>query len=102
VKKARVDAAWSIRVRAHAADRYYRLRVIDDAPIELLGFDEERGVILARRAGDPSFLWVQDLEDAYQAAGSVGGVDVVVSRRVLEELRAAGFSPLELQGLRVI
>ena len=31
-----------------------------------------------------------------------GGVDIVVSRRVHDELRAAGVSPLELQGLRVI
>lgn len=74
----------------------------EDAPIELLGFDTDRDVILARRVGEPSFVWVQDLEDAYQAAGFRGGVDVVVSRRVLDELRAAGMSPLELQGLKVI
>jgi hypothetical protein len=76
--------------------------VNDDAPIELLGLDAERDVILARRAGEPSFVWVQDLEDAYQAAGSRGGVDIVVSRRVYDELRAAGVSPLELHGLRVV
>lgn len=76
--------------------------VNDETPIELLGLDDERDLILARRAGEPSFVWVQDLEDAYQAAAERGGVDIVVSRRVYDELRAAGVSPLELQGLRVV
>ena len=42
----------------------------DDVPIELIGFHPETHVILARRAGEPSFIWVQDIEDAYQAAGA--------------------------------
>ncbi len=47
--------------------------VSDGAPIELLGLDAEREVILARRAGEPSFVWVQDLADAHQAAALRGG-----------------------------
>lgn len=72
-----------------------------EAPIELLGFDPERNVILARRDGEPDFLWVQDLEDAYQAAASRGGVDIVVTRQVRDELLELGHSPLEVQGLRI-
>ena len=73
-----------------------------DAPIELIGFDPETHVILARRAGDPSFVWVQDIADAYQAAGSLGGVDVVTSAQFRDELRGEGVSPLELQGLWIV
>lgn len=40
-----------------------------DEPIELLAYDAERGVIRARREGEPSFVWVQSLADAFQAAG---------------------------------
>jgi hypothetical protein len=76
--------------------------VADDAPIELYRFHPEQDVILARRSGEPSFVWVQDLGDAYQAAGSRGGVDVVVTRAFREELLARGHSPLEVQGLRII
>jgi hypothetical protein len=76
--------------------------VTDEAPIELYGFHPELDVILARRAGEPSFVWVQDLGDAYQAAASRGGVDVVVTRQFRDDLLAAGESPLMVQGLRVI
>jgi hypothetical protein len=73
------------------------------APIELYGFHPEYdGVILARRSGEPSFRWVQDLGDAYQAAASRGGVDLVVTREFRDELLAHGASPLEVQGLRII
>jgi hypothetical protein len=72
------------------------------APIELYGFHPEFDVILARREGEPSFVWVQDLEDAFQAAGSRGGVDVVITREFREELLTQGHSPLEVQGLRII
>lgn len=74
----------------------------DDAPIELYGFHAECDVILARRIGEPSFICVQDLDDAYQAAGSRGGVDVVVTKAFRAELLARGHSPLEVQGLRAI
>lgn len=83
------------------ADRYGP-DVDDDGPIELYGFHPEYDTILARRSGEPSFMWVQDLEDAYQAAASRGGVDVVVSREFRDELLARGESPLEVQGLRII
>ena len=74
----------------------------DDAPIELFGFHRDHDVILARRAGEPSFVWVQDLEDAYSAAACRGGVDVVVTRRFRDEPLARGFSPPEVRALRII
>jgi hypothetical protein len=98
----------------HAAERLYRYScrdvrlnrycpsVNEDAPIELIGLSSDDEVILARRSGEPSFVWVQDLGDAYLAAASRGGVDVVVTRQFHEELLAYGVSPAEMQGLRVI
>lgn len=74
----------------------------DDAPIELYGFHLEADVIVARRMDEPSFIWVQDLGDAYQAAGARGGIDIVVTKDFRAELLARGHSPLEVQGLRVI
>jgi hypothetical protein len=75
--------------------------VADDEPIELYGFHLENDVILARRPCEPSIVWVQDLGDAYQAAGS-RGVDVVVTRAFRQALLDAGYSALEVQGLKVI
>jgi hypothetical protein len=76
--------------------------VNEDAPIELYGFHpEHEHLILARRAGEPSFVWVQDLGEAYQAAAA-RGVDVVVTREFRDELLARGASPLEVRGLRVL
>jgi hypothetical protein len=81
----------------------YAAFVDDAAPIELLGLHpDDDGRILARRAGEPSFVWVQDIEDAFQAAGSRGGVDVVATREFRDELLAHGESPLALRGLRVV
>ncbi|HZZ96622.1 MAG TPA: hypothetical protein VFE19_06400 [Jatrophihabitantaceae bacterium] len=74
----------------------------EDAPIELIGFRSDHEVILARRSGEPSFVWVQDIEDAHQAAASRGGVDVVVTRQFRDELLAYGISPEEMEALRVI
>ena len=63
------------------------------APIELLAFNEPYpGVIRARRDGEPSFTHVQDLGDAYMAAQE-RGVHVVISQRLIDELRAAGEFP---------
>ena len=63
------------------------------APIELLAYnDPYPGVIKARREGEPSFSHVQDLGDAYLAAQE-RGVDVVISQRLIDELRAAGEFP---------
>jgi hypothetical protein len=68
--------------------------VNDDAPIELYGYHAEYdGVILARREGEPSFVWVQDLGDAIQAA-MARNVDIVVSVEMLANLRASGDLPL--------
>ena len=53
------------------------------------------GVILARLSGEHSFIWVHDLGDAYQAAASRGGGDVVVTREFRDDLLAYGASPLE-------
>jgi hypothetical protein len=80
----------------------YCPNVDEDAPIELIGFRSDHEVILARRSGEPSFVWVQDIGDAYQAAASRGGVDVLVTRQFRDELLAYGMSPQELEGLRVI
>jgi hypothetical protein len=71
-------------------------------PIELIGFHPETHVIVARRAGEPSFAWVQDIDDAYQAAATRGGVDVVTSAQFCDELLASGVSPLEVRGLRIV
>jgi hypothetical protein len=74
---------------------------VDGAPIELYGFHPDHDVILARCDGEPDFVWVQDLGDAFQAAAS-RGVDVVVSSSFKDELLASGESPLIVRGLRVI
>ena len=75
----------------------------NSAPIELTGYDEEKDVILAQRAGEPSFIWVQDIGDAYQAAGTRGGVDIVVTRAVWDQLLAEGYvEPRDSQLLRIV
>jgi hypothetical protein len=72
------------------------------APIEVYGYHDDLDVILARREGEPTFIWVQDMGDAFQAAAS-RGVDVTVTRTFRDELVANGdLPPFELQGLRVI
>jgi len=66
---------------------------MSDAPIELLAYnDPYPGVIRAGRVGEPSFTHVQDIGDAYMAAQE-RGVRVVVSQRLIDELRAAGEFP---------
>jgi hypothetical protein len=82
----------------HRADHANPPNVDEDAPIELVGFHAEQYFILSRRSGEPSFVWVQDIDDAYQAAASRGGIDVVVTRKFRAELLASGVSPLEVQG----
>ena len=72
----------------------------NDAAIELYGFHPEYDVILARRSGEPDFVWVQDIGDAHQAAAA-RGVDVFVTQKFRDELLANGLPPRELQGLRV-
>jgi hypothetical protein len=72
------------------------------APIELCGYHDDLDVILARREGEPDFIWVQDIGDAFQAAAS-RGVDLVVTRAFRDELVANGdLPPMELNGLRIV
>lgn len=72
------------------------------APVHILGWDESRQVWLARRDGEPSFVWVQDFDDAYQAAHVSRGVDLVVPASIYREWIAAGEAPTEVpQGVRL-
>jgi hypothetical protein len=66
----------------------------EEAPIELIALDEPYdGMISARREGEPSFIGVQDVGDAIQAA-LARGVDLVVPQRLFTEIR--GDFPPEL------
>jgi hypothetical protein len=65
------------------------------APVHILGWDEERQVWLARRDGEPSFVWVPDFDDAYQAACVSRGVDLIVSAAIYGEWAASGEAPKE-------
>ena len=65
------------------------------APVHVLGWDGERQVWLARRDGEPSFLWVQDFADAYQAARA-RSVDLIVSAAVYRGWIAIGEAPEQL------
>jgi hypothetical protein len=59
----------------------------------ILGWDEGRQVWLARRDGEPSFVWVQDFSDAYQAARPSRGVDLIVPATIYREWIALGLAP---------
>jgi hypothetical protein len=60
---------------------------MSDAPIELVALDHPyEGVISARRAGEPSFLYVQGISDAIMAALR-RGVDLVVPADLFEQIR---------------
>jgi hypothetical protein len=73
-----------------------------DAPVQILGWDESRQVWLARREGEPSFVWVQDFGDAYQAAHVSQGVDLIVPAAIYREWIASGDAPEEVpQGVRL-
>ena len=67
-----------------------------DAPVHILGWDERRQVWRARREGEPSFAWVQDFGDAYQAAHVSRGVDLIVPAAIYREWIAAGDAPEEV------
>jgi hypothetical protein len=63
------------------------------APIELVAIDSPHdGVIAARREGEPSFIWVQDIGEALQAA-MARGVDLVIPAALLAELRRSNELP---------
>jgi hypothetical protein len=75
---------------------------MSDAPVRILGWDEQRQVWLARREGEPSFRWVQDFGDAYQAAQTSRGVELVVPAAIYREWIAAGDAPTEVpRGVRL-
>ncbi|RNL77485.1 hypothetical protein [Nocardioides marmorisolisilvae] len=62
-------------------------RDYSDAPIELVALDVPfAGAISAQRKGEPSFEHVNGVSDAIMAALS-RGVDLVIPRRVFEEIR---------------
>ncbi len=64
-----------------------------DAPIERLELDvPHEGMISAHREGEPSFRWVQGMGDAIMSANA-RGVELVVTERLLAELRSNGDLP---------
>ena len=62
------------------------------APVRMIGYDADRDVWLAKRDGEPSFVWVQDFGDAWMAAAS-RGVDLEISAALYEDLVANGEAP---------
>jgi hypothetical protein len=69
---------------------------MSDAPVHVLGWDEERQIWPARRDGEPSFVWVQDFADACQAAHVSRGVDLIVPAAIYREWIAIGDVPERL------
>ena len=65
--------------------------LVNDRPVELLSVVDEDGPMSARREGEPEFTGVQDIADAIMAA-MARGVDLVVPRRLFDEIRD-GFPP---------
>jgi hypothetical protein len=64
-----------------------------DAPVHILRWDDERQAWLAHRDGEPSFVWVQDFLDAYQAAHDSRGVDLIVPASIYQEWVATDLAP---------
>lgn len=62
--------------------------------MQVVGWDEARQVWLARREGEPTFVWVQDLGDAYIAA-QPRGVELHVPASVYAEMVRSGDAPVE-------
>jgi hypothetical protein len=63
-----------------------------NAPVELLGWDEDNHYWAASRAGEPSFTGVQDLGDAYMACNS-RDAELIVTDEVYAEMVASGDAP---------
>lgn len=60
---------------------------VSDAPIELIALGKPYPeTILARRAGEPSFRWVNGVGDAIMAA-LARGVDLVVPQEIFDQIR---------------
>jgi hypothetical protein len=62
------------------------------APIVIHGWDEENNYWTASRDGEPSFLGVQDLGDAYQASNT-RGAELIISDGVYAQMVALGEAP---------
>ncbi len=103
-KRHKTDALGHAAIIADAAERPLMpicgaddtVAVMSGAPVHILGWDEERQVWLARRDGEPSFVWVQDFADAYQAAHVSRGVDLIVPAAIYREWIAIGDAPESL------
>jgi hypothetical protein len=70
---------------------------VGNAPVDIVRWDEERQVWLARRDGEPSFVWVQDFIDAWQAAHVSRGADLIAAA-IYQEWIAEGTSPEQSAG----
>ena len=66
---------------------------MEEPPVRILDWDEERGVWLASRDGEPSFVWVQDFGDGFQAACVSRGVELLIPAAIYGEMVATGEAP---------
>ena len=64
--------------------------IMSGAAVHILGWDGARQVWLARRDGEPSFVWVQGFDDAYLAACVSRDVALIVPAAIYGEWVAAG------------
>lgn len=72
------------------------------APVQLLGWDESRQVWLASREGEPTFVWVQDLGDAYLAA-QARDAELHIPASVYAEMVRSGDAPVApLSNVRIV
>lgn len=78
--------AYIAAVIAYPARRTVAL--VSDAPVELLSLVDDDGRMFARRDGEPNFTGVENVADAIMAA-LARGVDLVVPRRLFNEIRDA-------------
>lgn len=67
--------------------------LMSGAPVHILDWDDQRQVWLARRDGEPSFVWVQGFADAYLAACVSRGVDLIVPAAIYRQWVATGDAP---------
>lgn len=63
------------------------------APVQILGWDDDRQVWLARRENEPSFVWVQSFADAYLAACVHREVDLIIPAAIYREWVASDVAP---------
>lgn len=63
------------------------------APVHVIGWDDDRQAWLARRDGEPDFVWVRGYADAYLAACVHRDVDLIIPAAIYREWVAAGDAP---------